>query len=91
MLFLSTSAIYVAYELGGIKFPYSFMIIDKIMQRNLIRISFRFAVVKPVRCVVSVQNTRGYIHINRIDFLYDLFRMIELCGNARRFEQTYII
>lgn len=83
MLFLSTSAVYVACELGGIKFPYSFTITDKIMQRNLIRISFRFAVVKPVRCVVSVQNTRGYTRINRIDSLYDLFHMTELCGNAR--------
>jgi len=35
----------IACELGGLEFPNSFTITDKIMQCNLIRISFRITVV----------------------------------------------
>lgn len=52
----------VVYELGDLKFPNSFTIADKIMQCNLIRISFRFAAATLARCVVSVQNTQSYTH-----------------------------
>lgn len=89
---------HVACELGDLEFRNSFTIADKIMQRNLIRISFRFvADAGPMRSFGRKHT--GLRRVNRIDssrfITYDWAVTIENAKTeeifASRFDQVYAI
>lgn len=74
----------VAYNLGGLKFPNSFMITDKIMQCNLIRISFRIATSFRRRLGVRSFGAKyaKFTEVKKKSTFYDLFPYDWTYGNA---------